>query len=511
MTITSAGAPAIRAKDIGVSFSGVSVLRNVTLDILAGEIHGLVGENGAGKSTLGKVLGGYYSASQGELEVFGEKATGWDPHTALAHGVAIMHQELQLVPALTVAQNVFLGIEDHRWGVLRSTEADRLENLMRSSGFSLDPHAVVADLPIADQQKIEILRALARDARVIVMDEPTSSLSKGEVDQLHDAMRKLRAEGRSVVYVSHFLDDILAVTDRITVLRDGEQVATFKTGETEKTDLISAMLGSGKTETPYPPKAVPVRREIVLEAKGIRSAEGAQGASLSIARGEIVGLIGLVGSGRSEIARAIIGADAAVDGEVILEGAPYATRSLAASTDRGLVMVPEDRRKQGLIMTMPVRANMSLPHLKRFSRNGVVNGKAESKRAAELIDHFAVRPAILDGDVSNYSGGNQQKVLIGKWLMENPKIVVLDEPSRGVDVGARQRIHEAICELATSGTAILLISSEIDEVLGLAHRAYLVDSGRIVAEIDPDENDEASVLAALFHYQGAGKMEQPHV
>ncbi|MEX0346334.1 MAG: sugar ABC transporter ATP-binding protein [Rhizobiaceae bacterium] len=497
------GKPAIRAEGIGVSFAGVSVLRDVTLDILPGEIHGLVGENGAGKSTLGKVLGGYYTASQGKMEVFGRAAVGWDPHTALANGIAMMHQELQLVPALTVAQNVFLGIEEHQWGVLRTSEAARLEELMKSSGFSLDPHAVVSELSIADQQKIEILRALARDAKVIVMDEPTSSLSKSEVDQLHDSMRNLRAEGRTVIYVSHFLDDILAVTDRITVLRDGDHVMTAATEGLSKSDLVASMLGGGKTETPYPEKSPPKTSEIVLEARHLSSAAGAQDATLTIGRGEIVGLIGLVGSGRSEIVRAIIGADASTSGELVLDGEPYTDRTVAKSNERGLVMVPEDRRKQGLIMTMPVRANMSLPHLKNLSSYGVVKSTDERKRAVELIDHFQVRPAAVDGDVSNYSGGNQQKVLIGKWLMESPRVVILDEPSRGVDVGARQRIHEAIAELAASGAAILLVSSEIDEVLGLAHRAYLIDRGSIVEEIDPSENDEASVLSALFHHQSA--------
>lgn len=510
MVSIDVGVQAVRALGIGISFAGVSVLRDVTLDILPGEIHGLVGENGAGKSTLGKVLGGYYTASQGSMEVFGRTAVGWDPHTALANGVAMMHQELQLVPALTVAQNIFLGIEEHNWGVLRANEARRLQKLMEASGFSLDPYAVVADLSIADQQKIEILRALARDARVIVMDEPTSSLSKSEVDQLHDSMRKLRQEGRTVIYVSHFLDDVLGVTDRITVLRDGEQVMTKPTHELTKSDLVASMLGGGKTETPFPDKATSASSEIVLSAKNVSSANGAHGATLTIGRGEIVGLIGLVGSGRSEIVRAIIGADMATGGEVLIGNEAYTDRSVAESNDRGLVMVPEDRRKQGLIMTMPVRANMSLPHLKTLSSIGVVNSNKETNRARELIDHFQVRPAQIDGDVSNYSGGNQQKVLIGKWLMENPRIVILDEPSRGVDVGARQRIHKTIAELAASGTAILLISSETDEVLGLAHRAYLVDGGMIVEEIDPAENDEASVLSSLFHYQSTNSMENTH-
>ena len=510
MTIEGTIVPSIRAKDIGVSFSGVSVLRDVTLDILPGEIHGLVGENGAGKSTLGKVLGGYYSASEGRLEVFGKPVTGWDSHSALASGIAIMHQELQLVPALTVAQNVFLGIEDHRWGVLKTTEAQRLRDLMETSGFSLDPHAVVADLSIADQQKIEILRALARDAKVIVMDEPTSSLSKGEVEQLHDAMKKLRREDRTVIYVSHFLDDIISVSDRITVLRDGEHVKTVSTSDIAKADLVAAMLGGGKTETPFPEKLVTAEKPILLEAHGISSAHGARNATLKVHEGEIVGLIGLVGSGRSEIARALIGADTTSAGELVLEGKPYDNRSLSESTKLGMVMVPEDRRKQGLVMTMPVRANMSLPHLTHFSSAGVISTKHEKARARELIDHFQVRPPMLDGDVSNYSGGNQQKVLIGKWLMENPLVVILDEPSRGVDVGARQRIHEAIAELAASGTAILLISSEIEEVLGLAHRAYLVDRGSVVEEIDPSANDEASVLSALFHHQSTNEPVSRH-
>ncbi len=495
--------PAISAQGIGGSFSGVSVLRDVTLDVEAGEVLGLVGENGAGKSTLGKVLGGFYSASEGSLAVFGEPAVNWNSHTALASGVAIMHQELQLVPALTVAQNVFLGIEEHNWGVLKATEATRLESLMATSGFVLDPDAVVSDLSIADQQKIEILRALARNAKVIVMDEPTSSLSKSEVDQLHEAMRKLRSEGRTIIYVSHFLDDILSVADRITVLRDGDHVKTVAAKGVTKADLVAAMLGGEKSETPYPNKTIPEHAPTILEAKNVSSVAGARNASLAIGEGEIVGLIGLVGSGRSEIARAIIGADATIGGKVNLDQEAYSDRTLAKSTEHGMVMVPEDRRKQGLIMTMPVRANMSLPHLKKLSTAGIVDESRERKRARELIDHFQVRPALIDGNVSNYSGGNQQKVLIGKWLMESPRLVILDEPSRGVDVGARQRIHDAIAEMASSGTAVLLISSEIEEVLGLAHRAYLVNDGSIVEEIDPATNDEASILSALFDHQGS--------
>lgn len=495
---------AIRAEGLGVSFAGVSVLRGITLDIRAGEIHGLVGENGAGKSTLGKVLGGYYQATAGRMEVFGHPATPWNPRAALERGVALMHQELQLVPALTVAQNVFLGIEEKTAGILHRTESARMAALTAASGFALDPDAVVSSLPIADRQKIEILRALARDARVIVMDEPTSSLSKDESAQLHQTMRKLRDSGRTVVYVSHFLDDILAVTDRVTVLRDGDHVLTSDTRNLTKGDIVSAMLGGGKTETPFPPRVPTTSDQPMLEVQGLSSPAGVRDVSLTIRQGEIVGLIGLVGSGRTEIARAIIGADHST-GSVKVAGREFADRSPFSATERGVVMVPEDRRKQGLVMALPVRANMTLPHLRRFSRAGMMRRSGETEKVREWIDYFRVRPPQIEGDVASFSGGNQQKVLIGKWLIGNPKVVILDEPSRGVDVGARQRIHEAIADLAARGVAVLVISSEIEEVLGLAHRAYLVDRGRIVEQIDPGTTDEAEVLAALFRHQSGSE------
>ena len=496
----TAGA-ALTATGIGVSFSGVEVLRDVSLDILPGEIHGLIGENGAGKSTLGKVLGGYYAASTGTLDVFGERADTWDPLLALAKGVAIMHQELQLVPELTVAENVFLGLEEQRFGVLRRTEGRRLEALMAASGFRLDPGAIVSRLPIADQQKIEILRALARDARIIVMDEPTSTLSRDEVSQLHVAMRTLRDEGRSVIYVSHFINDILEVADRITVLRDGEHVKTAPAAGETRSTLVAAMLGGGKSETPFPPRVRPEDPEPVLEVSDLVSPCGVNGASLTVGRGEIVGLTGLVGSGRSEIARAIVGADRATGGEVRVRGEPYRKRSIRRSAALRMVMSPEDRRKQGLVMTMRTASNMTLPHLSRFARAGVMKRRLERSRVRRLIEHFRVRPPDPNGDVSTFSGGNQQKILIGKWLMENPDIVILDEPSRGVDVGARERIHFAIAELAAQGAGVLLISSEIEEVLGLAHRAYLVDGGRIVEEVVPEASSEADLLALLFQHQ----------
>lgn len=492
----------ISVRGVGVRFGDVDVLSGVDLDIRPGEIHGLIGENGAGKSTLGKVLGGYYRATFGKITVGGQLQSSWDTPTALANGVAIMHQELQLVPALTVAQNVFLGLEENNHGILRGSEAARLEALMETSGLRLDPNARTSTLTIAEQQKIEILRALARQARVIVMDEPTASLSKSEIDQLHRIMHALRDEGRSVIYVTHFLNDILEVTDRLTVLRNGEKVHTRDTaGETKET-LVSAMLGSEKTETLYPPKHRD-RGDVVLSVRDLVSPNGSRVDRFEIHAGEIVGFAGLVGAGRSEIARAIIGADPAT-GRVEVAGKALTRRSIAEATEAGLVMVPEDRRKQGLVMSLPVRANISLPHLRSLSWGRVMAKARERALALGLIEQLDVRPAMVDGDVSNYSGGNQQKVLIGKWLAGNPRVLILDEPSRGVDVGARETIHREIGRLARDGVAILVISSEIDEVLGLATRVFLVDRGRLVDEIDPDKVSEADVLAALFTHQGMG-------
>ena len=380
---------------------------------------------------------------------------------------------------------------------------------MASSGFTLDPDAVVSSLPIADRQKIEILRALARDAKVIVMDEPTSSPAKDEVLQLHQTMQSLRDSGRTVIYVSHFLDDILSVADRVTILRDGNHVLTKPAAELSKEAIVSAMLGDGKTETPFSVRQLGKNADLALEVNGLNSAMGVHDVSLTIKIGEIVGLIGLVGSGRTEIARAIIGADPST-GTIRLNGQELLKRSPYLSTERGIVLVPEDRRRQGLVMTMPVRPNMTLPHLQRVARRGMMQVNKESERVGTLLNDFRVRPLEPEGDVSLFSGGNQQKVVIGKWLLGAPKVVILDEPSRGVDVGARQRIHEAIAELASRGVAVLIISSEIEEVLGLAHRAYYVDRGRIVEEINPMVTDEATVLAALFQHQSTGKQAGSH-
>ncbi len=372
---------------------------------------------------------------------------------------------------------------------------------MDSCGLHLPPDAVTASLTIAEQQKVEILRALARQARVIVMDEPTSSLTKDEVDQLHRIMRALRDEGRSVIYVTHFLSDVLEVTDRVTVLRNGALVHTRDTqGETRaawcrqcwaaKRPKPSIRRRTGSAAMSSCQCAICVR-PTARGWTGWRSGQAKWLGDRPCRRG------------RTEIARAIIGADPAI-GTVSVAGRDLTTRSISAATGAGIVMVPEDRRVQGLVLTLPVRANISLPHLGALASWGRLAVGGERGLAQRLIDRFDVRPARVDGDIANFSGGNQQKVLIGKWLAGDPRVVILDEPSRGVDVSARETIHREIARLAAEGKAVLVISSEIDEVLGLATRAFLVDRGRLVEAIDPDQVTEAEVLAALFRHQGQG-------
>jgi ribose transport system ATP-binding protein len=499
-----APAPCIRLSGITKTFSGVEVLHDVAIDFMPGEIHGLIGENGAGKSTVGKIVGGYYSRTTGEMEVFGKPVAQWDPPRALAQGVAMMHQELQLVPALTVAENVFLGIEHSRAGFLIGDEETRLSEIAAFAGFDVDPSAATGSLPIADQQKVEIMRALAREARVIVMDEPTSSLTHDEAERLHEVMCKLRDRGCTIIYVSHFLDHVLDVCDTVTVMRDGAVIRTARAADETKSSLIAAMIGRPAAEVAYPelPPEPDRAGAPLLSVRGLTTATGVRRADLDVHPGEIVGLVGLVGSGRTEIVRAIFGADPAIAGSVVIAGEAYDERSPRGSVDRGLAMVPEDRRKQGLVLTQPVRPNMTLPHLSAFARLGLVRAAPERGAARRLIDYFGVQPGHLDGAVDTYSGGNQQKVVMGKWILGEPRLLILDEPSRGVDVGARRRIHEFIGETARRGAGILLISSEIEEVMGLAHRAYVVSGGRVTGQFVPAETTPDAVISRLFHEQG---------
>ncbi len=490
---------AIYVHGVSKSFSGTQILRDIAVEIRAGSVHALVGENGAGKSSLGKIIGGYYTPDSGTVEVFGHRVTRFSPREALKLGVAMIHQELQLVPRLSVVENVFLGLESNRAGVLVKGDLERFAALEKTCDFGLDPLAEVATLRIAERQKVEIMRAIARDARVIIMDEPTSSLTEDEADRLHEVIRRLTAQGKTVIYVSHFLDHIIANCDNVTVMRDGEVVRTSPiAGETKQT-LVDSMLG-GESEILWPelPPPPPETAAPYVELRNVSTRTGLSGISLSIRPGEIVGLVGLVGSGRTEIARAIFGADPILSGEYLIAGVEQRRMGIRDALASGIALVPEDRRKQGLVLTQTTRPNISLGTLSAISRMGVINRRRETRRVEDMIAHFGIVPAHVDGRVLRYSGGNQQKVLLSKWAVARPKLLILDEPSRGVDIGARQRIHSFIADLARQGTAVLLISSELEEVINLSHRAYLMSEGRIFAERRSADLTVETALNAVF-------------
>ncbi|RKN06276.1 sugar ABC transporter ATP-binding protein [Streptomyces radicis] len=499
------GAPNRRAvvelRGVSKWFGGTHALDGVDLDLLPGEVHALVGENGAGKSTLGKIIAGVYQRDGGALAVDGAEVGRWDPVRAGRHGIAMIAQELALVPELTVAQNVFLGRERSLAGVLRRGHGNdaAFDAVCALAGFRLPPRRRVAELGIADQQKVEIMRSLARDARVIVMDEPTSSLTAHETEQLHRLIAALRDQGRTVVYVSHFLDAVLDVADRVSVMRDGALVRTANAADETKPSLIEGMLGRPLAVT-FPERPPPVDPSVppILEVAHLATADGVVDVSLSVRPGEIVGLLGLVGSGRSEIARAIYGADRITGGTVTFDGTPHARPRPHRSIAAGLAMVPEDRHGQGLVLERPIRENIALAHATLFATAGVISRRRERAAVNALAERLALRPARTELTTSGFSGGNQQKALIGKALLGDPAFVILDEPTRGVDVGAKYAIHELVVALARQGVGILLISSEHEEVMGLAHRAHLVRDGRTFAEVVPERTTVDRILTALF-------------
>lgn len=495
---TTLTASLVQMTGINKRFGSTQALVDADLTVLPGEIHALVGENGAGKSSLGKVLGGLYKADSGVLTVGGEPVHRWDTKRAQDAGVVMIAQELSLVPERSVVDNVFLGIEGATFGVLHTDALARYERLEERCRFGLDPNVKVSSLRLADQQKVEIMRALARDARVVIMDEPTSSLTADEADRLHRVMHALRDEGTAVIYVTHFLDAVLAHTDRVTVMRDGRVIRTSATADESKRSLIEGMLGR-PLEVIFPPRAPAPSPDTVPELELRSVSRGiVKEVSLTVRPGEIVGLAGLVGSGRTEIGRLVFGADRPDSGEILIAGRPITVKSPRHAIGQQIGFIPEDRRSEGLVLLRNVRENVTLPHLGSVSRAGFVSRVKERRLVKALLEQLAVYPAVVDGDVAVYSGGNQQKVLFAKWLLGKPKILVLDEPTRGVDVGAKQKIYELITEIAAAGTAILLISSEHEEVMGLSHRVLLISDGRILTEVAPESTSVGDVLNALF-------------
>jgi ABC-type sugar transport system ATPase subunit len=491
--------PLVEARAVSKRFGGVQALAEVSIAITPGGVHGLVGENGAGKSTLAKVIGGLHEPDVGQLFVEGEPVRFQAPRDALAAGIATIAQEIALVPARTVLENVMLGIEPASGGVLRRGEMRRrFDELNERTGFALSPGARVGRLRTAEQQKVEILRAIAREARLILMDEPTASLTRDESERLLEIVRRLAAGGTSILLVSHYLEQVLAVCDTVTVMRNGRVVRVGPAAAETPESLVTAMIGRELSLT-FPRKQPPPdEAPVVLEARGLTRRGALDDVSLSVRAGEIVGLAGLVGSGRTELARALFGADRLEGGELLLDGRPIRIRSPRHAARQGIALVPESRKDEGLFMRRPVRENVTVASLSDFASWGLVSRRRERARTSQLSSELDVRAASAETPVVNLSGGNQQKVLFAKWLVRRPRLLIADEPTRGVDVGAKAQIHDLVARLAADGMAVLLISSEIEEVLGLAHRVLVMRRGRVVAEFAGDEATDEAVMAAAF-------------
>jgi ribose transport system ATP-binding protein len=484
-------------------YGGNTVLHDVSVAFAPGTVHGLVGENGAGKSTLMKVLTGVERPTSGQVMVDGSEQKLRAPSDAIGVGLSIISQELALVPARSVAENVFLGAWSSTGGVLRSRQdRSRCAELTKSVGFALPPDRLVRTLTVAQQQQVEVLRAVARSSRLIVMDEPTAVLTDTETRALLDLIRRLADNGASIVWVSHFLEEVLSVCDTVTVLRDGRHILTEPAADHTPDSLVKAMAGrSIDILFPARPTTIP-SGDVLLEARGLSRRPHVFDVDLDLRVGEIVGVAGLVGSGRSELARLIFGADSPDRGEMRLDGQPFTPSSPGGAMRRGVAMVPESRKDQGLLLNQSIRENVTIASLGSTSHNGVRSRRAEGRLARTATESLDVRGASLDGPVWTLSGGNQQKVLFAKWIARKPRLLIIDEPTRGVDVGAKVQIHQLIRELASAGTTIVLISSEIEEVLGLADRVYVMRQGRVSGEFDARTASTEQVLAAAFADKG---------
>jgi ribose transport system ATP-binding protein len=484
-------------------FGGVQALEDVSLQVAKGSVHALVGENGAGKSTLGKIVAGALSADAGRVVLDGEEVSFRSPREALEHKVAAIAQEPSVVPQLTVAENVLLGVEPRAGSVIRNGKlAKAYRQLAESAGFQLRGGLPAGSLRTADQQKVEILRALSRDAQLIVMDEPSAALSANETEQLHEIIRRLAQSGKTILLISHFLGEVLALADTVTVLRDGRVVRTASAADETEASLVNAMLGRSLTAT-FPPKQPPPAAAPVLLSVRDLTAPGVESATFDLRAGEILGLAGLVGAGRSELVRAVYGAVKRRAGTVAAGNKPVG-RSPRRSLGAGLAMIPESRKDEGLIFGRSAIENTSLSRLHALSAFGIVRTGRERRAASRALDLCEVRGAQYTAPVRSLSGGNQQKVLLARALLCGPKVLIADEPTRGVDIGAKRAIYDFLVARAAEGLGVLLISSELEEILGLAHRVLVMRLGRIVAELEVESMTEDAILAAAFADDSAG-------
>jgi rhamnose transport system ATP-binding protein len=502
MSVSNTAAPVLELRDVSKSFGPVVALRSGSLSVHAGSIHALIGENGAGKSTLVKVVAGVHRRDAGTFELGGEPVDFSSTADSKQSGIAVIYQEPTLFPDLSVTENIFMG----RQLLARGRRIDRqamyaeADRLFERLGVRIDPRRPAAGLSIADQQIIEIAKAISLDARLLIMDEPTAALSGVEVDRLFAVARSLRDEGRALVFISHRFDEVFALCDTVTVMRDGSYVDTRRIDETTPSELVSLMVGRDVDD--LFPKTPATIGEPVLTVRGLNRAGVFHDIDLEVRAGEIVGLAGLVGAGRSEVARAVFGVDPYDSGSVSISGRTVRRHDPRSAIRAGMAFIPEDRRKQGLVIDSSVTRNVAGVIRRGIAKAGLVTSAMENRAAAPWASRLEVKTSALDMTAATMSGGNQQKVVIAKWLATDPRLLIIDEPTRGIDVGTKAEVHRLLSELAGQGLAILMISSELPEVLGMADRVVVLCEGRVTAELDrADATPEAVMHAATHHLE----------
>ncbi len=497
--MSNSSLPVVEMKAIHKSFATNPVLKNVDFSVTVGEVHALAGENGAGKSTLMKILQGVYQLDQGQIFVSGKQVQISDTFDARKAGIGMVFQEFSLIPTLTVAQNIFLTQEPTKFGLISDAQAKlKAAELFREMEVEVDPKRIVEYLPTALWQLTEIAKALAQDAKVLIMDEPTASLAKHEAEALFALIERLKAKGIAIIYISHRMDEIYRIADRITVLRDGVRVLTESLKSVTPAQIVEAIVGKqAAAHLVHQDRSANIKNEIVLEVEGLSAGPKLNGISMHVKRGEIVGLAGLMGSGRTELVNTLFGILKPTAGTIKINGKELSISSPKEAIRNRIALIPEDRRSQGLVLDHPVTENLTLPLLDKLQRFGLVSSAAVLKRSKEIISQFAIKAAYPTIRVGSLSGGNQQKVVIGKWLGTDPEILMMDEPTAGVDIGTKSEILDLVRQIADEGKSVILISSELPELLSVSDRILVLKDGRVSKILDRKDipNEEFLQLA----------------
>jgi len=486
---------------INKSFPGVQALDNVSFNLKSGEVHALLGENGAGKSTLVKILCGAYTKDSGTIKIFGQEVNNLNPKRAQELGVAIIHQELNMCPHLTVAENIFLGREICKSGLLSSYNMNKeAEAILKRLNIQIHPDTVVGDLAVSKQQMVEIAKALSTNCKILIMDEPTSALTSKEIDDLFQIILKLRSEGCGIIYISHRLEELKHIVDRVTIMRDGKHIITMNFADTDMQEIIANMVGR-EIEQKYPRVSVSRGRKI-FEVKNLNAGRLVRDINFQLYEGEIVGIAGLMGAGRTETTRAIFGVDPKESGEIFLDGKSITVNKPIDAIKAGIVLVPEDRKRDGLCTKLSIRENIALPNLD-FLCNflGIVDKKNEKNVAYKAVDSLEIKLPNIEVDAGSLSGGNQQKVVVSKWLARNSRVIIFDEPTRGIDVAAKVEIYNLMNDLKKQGIGVLFVSSEMPEIMGISDRILIMCDGKITGELDIENATQELILEYATRFE----------